>query len=97
MEFQMENLRNNELKIFKGAGWLLGLVVSIVGALVVFTLSNNLGAAISAALPIGVFVSISLEQKFQNKNTRTDPKKTKMMISLLLFGFITFVALYFII
>jgi len=93
----MENLSNNELRIFKGAGWLLGLAVSIVGALVVYTLSNNFSAAFSAALPIGVFAGISLEQKFQRKNERTDPKKTRMMISLLMFGFILFVSLFFII
>ena len=90
----MENLANNELKIFKGAGWLLGLAVAIVGALVVFTLSNNFAAAISAAIPIGVAMGISFEQKFQRKNERTEPKKTKMMISSLLLGFIVFVALF---
>lgn len=93
----MENLSNNELRIFKGAGWLLGISVSIVGALVVFTFSNNFDAAISAAIPIGIFAGIGLEQEYQRKNERTDPKKTKMMISLLLFGFIIFVALFFII
>ena len=90
----MENLSHNQSKIFKGAGWLLGISLSIVGALVVFTLSNSFVAAISAALPIGVFAGISLEQKFQRKNARTDNKKTKMMISALLFGFIIFVAIY---
>ncbi len=93
----MKNLSNNQWRIFKGAGWLLGILLSIVGALVVFTLSNNIGAAISAALPIGVFAGISIEQKFQRKNEQIDPKNTKMMISSLLFGFIIFLALYFII
>ncbi len=90
----MENLSNNQSKIFKGAGWLLGLAISIVGALVVFTLSNNFSASISAALPIGVFAGISLKQKFQRKIEQIDSKKTKMMISSLLFGFIVFVAIY---
>ncbi|OQY04700.1 MAG: hypothetical protein B6I20_02580 [Bacteroidetes bacterium 4572_117] len=90
----MENLSNNQSKIFKGAGWLLGLAISIVGALVVFTLSNNFSASISAAFPIGVFAGISLEQKFQRKIEQIDSKKTKMMISSLLFGFIVFVAIY---
>jgi len=93
----MENSSSNESGIFKGTGWLLGLAVSIVGALVVFTLSNNFIAAISAAVPIGVFAGIGLEQNFQRKNERTEPKKIKMMINLLLFGFIIFVALFFII
>lgn len=90
----MENLNNNQWKIFKGAGWLLGISLSIVGALVVFTLSDSFAAAISAALPIGVFAGISLEQKFQRENMQVETKKTKMMISSLLFGFIGFVAIY---
>ena len=90
----MENLINNQWKIFKGAGWLLGILLSIVGALVVFTLSDSFAAAISAALPIGVIAGISLEQKFQKENMQVDNKKTKMMISSLLFGFIIFFAIY---
>jgi dipeptide/tripeptide permease len=90
----MENLINNQWKIFKGAGWLLGISLSIVSALVVFTLSDSFAAAISAALPIGVFAGISLEQKFQKENMQVDNKKTKMMISSLLFGFIIFFAIY---
>jgi len=90
----MKNLSQNQSKIFKGAGWLLGVLLSIVGALVVFTLSNSFAAAISAALPIGVFAGISLEQKLQRENVQVETKKTKMMISSLLFGFIIFVAIY---
>ena len=90
----MGNLSDNQSKIFTGAGWLLGIVLSIVGALVVFTLSNSFAAAVAAALPIGVFAGISLEQKFQIKNEHIDLKKTKMMMSSLLFGFVLFMALY---
>ena len=90
----MENLSNNQMNFFKGAGWLLGIVLSIVGALVVFTLSESIAAAISAALPIGIFAGISIEEKFQRKNEQIDAKKTKMMISSLLFGFIFFIAIY---
>lgn len=90
----MENLSNNQWKIFKGAGWLLGIVLSIVGALVVFTLSDSFAAAVSAAIPIGVFAGISIEQKFQRGIDPIDTKKTKMMIGSLLFGFIIFVAIY---
>ena len=63
----MKNLSNKELKTFKGAGWLLGLAVAIVGAITVFTLSNNFMAAISAAIPIGVAMGISFEQKTSKK------------------------------
>ena len=90
----MENSSQNQSKIIKGAGWLLGILLSVVGALVVFTLSDSFAAAISAALPIGVFAGISLEQKFQRENMQVDTNKTKMMISSLLFGFIIFVAIY---
>jgi uncharacterized integral membrane protein len=90
----MENLSNNELRFFKGAGWLLGLAVSIVGALVVFALSDSFAAAISAAIPIGIFSGISLEQKFQREVGQVETKKTKMMISSLLFGIIIFVGFY---
>jgi hypothetical protein len=90
----MENLSQNQSKIIKGAGWLLGILLSVVGALVVFTLSDSFAAAISAALPIGVFAGISLEQKFQRENMQVDTNKTKMMISSLLFGFIIFIAIY---
>jgi len=90
----MENLSHNQSKIFKGAGWLLGILLAIVGALVVFTLSDSFTAAISAALPIGVFAGISLEQTFQRENKHVNTKKTKMMISPLLFGFIIFAAIY---
>ena len=90
----MEDLGNNQWKNIKGAGWLLGISLSIVGALVVFTLSDSFAASISAALPIGVFAGISLEQKFQRETDQIDSKKTKMMISSLLFGFIIFVAIY---
>ena len=93
----MRNLSQNQLKIFKGAGWLLGISLSIVAALVVFKLSDSFAAAISAAFPIGFFSGIRLEQKFQREIEPTDPKKTKIMIRLILFGFLLFVALYFII
>lgn len=90
----MKNSIQNQSKIFKGAGWLLGISFAIVGGLLVFALSDNFAAAISAALPIGVFAGISLEQKFQREIEQIETKKTKMIISSLLFGSITFVGLY---
>jgi hypothetical protein len=90
----MKNSIQNQSKIFKGAGWLLGISLAIVGGLLVFGLSHSFAAAISAALPIGVFAGISLEQKFQREIEQIDTKKTKMMISSLLFGFILFVGIF---
>ncbi|OZV68009.1 hypothetical protein [Winogradskyella aurantia] len=90
----MENLNNNQWKIFKGAGWLLGALLAIVADLVVFSLSDSIAAAISAALPILFFAGFSLEQKFQRGIEQIDVKKTKLMISSLLIGFVIFVAIY---
>ena len=90
----MEKLSNNQWKVFKGMGWLLAIALSIAGALVVFTLSDSFTAAVSAAIPIGVFAGTSLEQKFQTGIEQSDSKKTKMMVGSLLFGFIIFVAIY---
>ena len=90
----MKNLSHNQSKIFKGAGWLLGVSLSIVSGLVVFTLSDSFAAALSAALPIGVFAGISIEQKFRRENEQFNTKKTKMMISSLLLGIILFVAIF---
>jgi len=90
----MKNLSQNKSEIFKGVGWLLGISLAIVGALVVFSLSDSFTVAISAALPIGVFSGISLEQKFQRENKQINTKKTKMMISSILFGFFVFIAIF---
>jgi len=90
----MKSSSQNQLKIFKGAGWLLGISLAIVGSLVVFALSDSFAAAISAAIPIGIFSGISLEQKFQSEVGQVETKKTKMMISSLLFGIIIFVGFY---
>lgn len=90
----MENSSNKQWSIFKGAGWLLAIAVSLVGALVVFTLSDSFAAAMAAALPIGVFAGVRMEQAFQGNNKLTDPGKTKIMVRSLLFGLITFMALY---
>ena len=85
-----------KLKIFKGAGWLLGLAAAISGAIIVFTLSSNFAAAISAALPIGVAMGISLEQKFQGKDEYINPKRIKIMLTFLTLGFIALITLFFV-
>jgi hypothetical protein len=90
----MENSSNKPWSIFKGAGLLLGIAVSLVGALVVFTLSDSFAAAMAAALPIGVFTGISMEQAFHGNNKQTDPGKTKIIVRSLVFGLITFMVLY---
>lgn len=90
----MKNIGQNQSKNFKGAGWLLGVSLSIIGSLVVFALSESFAAAISAALPILFFAGLSLEKKFQGENKQVDTKKTKIMIGTLLFGFVIFVAMF---
>lgn len=96
MENLSNKLSNKEFKIFDGAGWLLGFGISIVGGLVVFVLSNNTLAAMSAAIPMGLFAGIGLEQKFQNNLGKRSLKSFKMTIGTLIFGIIVFVALFFI-
>ncbi|MCP4977570.1 MAG: hypothetical protein GY931_15565 [Maribacter sp.] len=91
----MKNSLNKDLKIFKGAGWLFAFALAIVGAIVVFTLSNNFAAAISGAIPIGVAMGMGLEQKFQQKTEPVNPQKTKRMVGLLSLGILIFVAFYF--
>ena len=73
----MENLNNKEIKIFQGAGWLIGLAVAIAGAIVVFTLSDNFAAAISAAVPIGVASGISLDKNSKEPLINSIREKSK--------------------
>ncbi len=93
----MENLSHNQSKIFKGAGWIIGLLVSVVGALVVYYLSRSIPAAISASIPIIAFAGSGIENKLQRENGQIDIKKTKMMIASLLFGTFIFISLFIIV
>ena len=90
----MKTSENNNFKIFKGAGYLLGLAMAIVEAIVVFVLSNSFAAAVLASLPIGIAMGLILEQRFQKtvKNISTD--KTKAMHVFLSVGLLIFFALY---
>lgn len=90
----MEEFNNRDLKIFNGAGFLLGLATAIVGGIVIYTLSDNFGAAISGVLPIGAAVGISLEQKFQKKEEVISTKKLVFLLGSFMLGFVVFVALY---
>lgn len=90
----MENLKHKQSKIYKGTGWLLGILLSIVSALVVFSLSGSFIAAISAAIPVGIFAGMSIELKFQEQTKQTDMYKTKIRIISILVGFACFVTVY---
>lgn len=90
----MKTSENNSFKIFKGAGLLLGFALAVVGAIVVFVLSNSFAAAISAALPIGIAMGLGLEQSFQRSGKNINPIKTKTMLVSLLAGLFVFFTLY---
>lgn len=92
----MKNLNQNQSKIFKGAGWLLGALLAIIADLVIYSLSDSIAAAISAALPILFFAGFSLEQKFQKGIKQTQAKKTKLMFNSLIIGSVIFIAVYFV-
>ena len=90
----METSENNSFKIFRGAGFLIGFALAIVGAIIVFVLSNSFAAAISAALPIGITTGLSLEQGFQGKLKKMNPVKIKTMLVSLSVGLLMFFTLY---
>jgi hypothetical protein len=90
----MNNSLNKESKYFKGSGYLLGLLVAIMGALTIFFLSGNFAAAIAGAIPIFVGFGIGMEQKFQEYNININPKKTRFMVWALFLGCMVFFALY---
>jgi hypothetical protein len=89
----MNTSENDSFKIFKGAGFLLGFALAVVGAIVVFVLSNSFAAAISAAFPIGIAMGLGLEQSFQ-RSGKINPIKTKTMLVSLLAGLFLFFTLY---
>lgn len=91
----MKNSENQNPKVFKGLGFLLGFAIAIVTAIAVFVLSNNFGVSISASVPIGVTLGIALEQKFQSNKVIVNPKATKVLIGLLSLGVMVFIALFF--
>ena len=86
----MDNLNHHRHRIFKGAGWLLGITISMISAIVVIILFGSYTIAISATTPMGVVIGMSLEQKFQGKSELVNSGKNKVTIGLLLFGFIVF-------
>ena len=65
----MKTSENNSLKIFVGAGHLLGFAIVVITSITVFILSNNFVIALSSSLPIGITMGIALEQKFQKGKT----------------------------
>ena len=93
-EFQMKTLENDSFKIFKGAGFLIGFAMAIVQSIVVFVISNNFTAAISAALPIGIVMGLGLEQRFQRKGEISNPIRTKTMLISLITGLFIFFILF---
>lgn len=90
----MKTSEIKSLKFFKGAGYLIGFAMALVGAIVVFVLSGNFAAAISAALPIGVGWGLGIERKFQATVEDRNPLNLKPMLVFLSLGLLIFFALY---
>lgn len=90
----MKTSEINNFRINRGTGYLLGFAMAIVEAIVVYELSNSLAAAFSAALPIGILMGISLEQRFQGTTESISPVKIKTMLFSLLVGLFVFFTVY---
>jgi hypothetical protein len=88
----MKNLSENRIRFFKGAGWLIGIAISMISAIVVLILFDSFTIAISSTIPMGVIIGMSLDQKFQDKSEIINPRKNKVTIYLLLSGIIIFLA-----
>ena len=90
----MKTSENNNFKILKGAGFLIGFISTLVVAIAIFILSNNFVVSISASVPIGITLGISLEQKFQEGISINRTKKSQVMMGLLSVGIIVFLAIF---
>jgi len=90
----MENLDQKQSQFFKGTGWLLGLMLSIVCALVVYALSNNFFAAVAAGIPVLLFSGLGIENRLQSKRMQQESGKTKVLIGASLLGFVVYISFY---
>jgi hypothetical protein len=91
----MKTLEKNNFKIYRGAGFLLGFATTIVSAITVFALSNNIAVSISASIPIGFTLGLILEQRFQKGKELISPNMKKILIALLAVGVLLFIAIFF--
>lgn len=69
----------------QGIGYLVGSAVSIIMAIIVFTISKNVTIAISTAIPTGTALGIAFEQKRQGKR-EISKKQSYYLRGLLILG-----------
>ncbi|MCF8358455.1 MAG: hypothetical protein K9H26_06825 [Prolixibacteraceae bacterium] len=82
----MENSEHYYQKVFNGAGYLIGFAISVVSAIILFSISKNVVIAISSSVPIGTTMGIILEKRFQGEQKRISPRRSKILIGLLSFA-----------
>lgn len=61
----MKNSAKKGLHFQPGAGHLIGSVFTIVSAILIFLLSENIVVALSASIPIGFTIGLLAEQRLQ--------------------------------
>jgi hypothetical protein len=91
----MKTTNNHSSRIFEGAGYLIGALITFILGIGLFILTENFVIALSSSLPVGTVMGILIEQKFQNEESQQLKQKTKLFTGLLLFGIIVFFAILF--
>ncbi|NVJ87175.1 MAG: hypothetical protein HWE15_12765 [Algoriphagus sp.] len=91
----MKTTDNHPALLFKGAGYLIGSLITFVLGISLFILTENFVIALSSSLPIGTTLGILIEQRFQSGQDQLDSRKTKLFTGLLLLGIIVFFAILF--
>lgn len=91
----MKNLIEKKIKIFKGAGYLIGFLLGTAIAVLFVAVTGVealIGAiAASVSIPAGMF----LEQKLQGKNVAGNSGNGKFLIAFLALGIAFFVLIVF--
>ncbi|TFV95560.1 hypothetical protein E4S40_04905 [Algoriphagus kandeliae] len=91
----MKTTENHQTQLFKGAGYLIGALITFVLGISLFIFTENFVIAISSSLPIGTTFGILIEQKFQKEENHLSLQRTKLFTGLLLLGIIVFFAILF--
>lgn len=87
----MENSENYNGKTFKGAGYFLGSLVSVLLAIGIFIYSQSFVLALAASLPIGTTLGLTWEQRFQSGNKLRETTVRKVLVGLLVLGLLVFI------
>lgn len=91
----MKNLIQKKIKIFKGAGYLIGFLFGTATA-VLFVAITGVEALIGAiAASVSIPAGMVLEQKFQRKEAATKSGTGKFLITFLALGIVLFVLVVF--